>query len=59
MFSLFGKDPRKKLTKQYNLKLEQAMQAQRKGDIRAYAMLTAEAEKIYSQIEALQDPKSK
>jgi hypothetical protein len=44
MFSIFKKNPLKKLTQQYNAKLEQAMHAQRKGDIRSYSLLTAEAE---------------
>jgi len=46
MFSLFKKNPLKKLDKRYEAKLEQAMQAQRNGDIKAYAMITAEAEAI-------------
>lgn len=54
MFSIFKKDPIKKLDKHYESKLEEAMHAQRKGDIKAYAMITAEAEKIKAQIIALQ-----
>ncbi|MDC9611010.1 DUF6435 family protein, partial [Pseudoalteromonas sp. GABNS16H] len=54
MFSLFKSDPTKKLRKEYDAKLEQGMQAQRKGDIKGYAMLSAEAEKIWSEIEALE-----
>jgi len=54
MFSLFKKDPIKKLNKLYEAKLEQAMQAQRKGDIKSYAMITAEAEKIKDKITALE-----
>lgn len=50
MFSFFKKDPVKKLSKLYDQKLEQAMLAQRNGDIRSYAMITAEAEKIKEQI---------
>ena len=50
MFSFFKKDPIKKLQKQYDIKLEQAMHAQRNGDIRSYSTLTAEAEGIYQQI---------
>lgn len=50
MFSLFKKDPIKKLNKLYDVKLEQAMMAQRNGDIKSYAMITAEAEKIKTQI---------
>jgi hypothetical protein len=50
MFSLFKKDPTKKLNKAYSEKLEQAMQAQRKGDIQTYSELTSEAEALYKQI---------
>ena len=53
MFSLFRKDPAKKLKKLYANKLEQAMLAQRKGDIKSYAMITAEAEEINQQIQLL------
>lgn len=53
MFSIFKRDPVKKLNKAYEAKLEQAMQAQRKGDIRTYSMLTAEAELIENQIDEL------
>lgn len=52
MFGLFKSNPTKKLRKTYDTKLEQAMQAQRKGDIKTYSMLTAEAEAIWSEIEA-------
>lgn len=52
MFSFFKKDPLKALNKQYLQKLEEAMQAQRNGDIRSYSMLTSEAEDILKKIEA-------
>ena len=55
MFSIFKKDPVKKLNKLYEAKLEQAMHAQRNGDIQSYAMITAEAEKISVQIQALEN----
>ena len=51
MFGLFKSDPTKNLRKQYDSKLEQAMHAQRKGDIRTYSMLTAEAESLWAEIE--------
>lgn len=54
MFSLFKKNPIKKLNKAYGIKLEQAMLAQRNGDIKSYSMLTAEAEKIREEIEKLE-----
>lgn len=53
MFGLFKSDPTKKLRKEYDMKLEKAMHAQRKGDIKTYSMLTAEAEELWRQIEAL------
>jgi hypothetical protein len=53
MFGLFKKDPRKNLEKEYYAKLEEAMHAQRNGDIKEYSELTAEAEKIQSQIQSL------
>jgi hypothetical protein len=36
------------------MKLEQAMLAQRKGDIKTYSMLTAEAESIWTEIETIE-----
>jgi hypothetical protein len=54
MFSIFKSDPLKKLNKRYEAKLEQAMHAQRNGDIKGYAMITAEAEEIAVQIKALE-----
>jgi hypothetical protein len=53
MFSFFKKDPLKELNKQYLQKLEEAMHAQRNGDIRSYSMLTSEAEDILKKMEAL------
>lgn len=54
MFSIFKKDPIKKLDKLYENKLEEAMHAQRRGDIKSYAMITAEAEKIRDKISEIQ-----
>jgi len=54
MFSIFKKDPIKKLNKAYEAKLEKAMLAQRNGDIKGYAMITAEAEKIAAEIQQLE-----
>lgn len=59
MFSFFKKDPIKKLDKLYKDKLEQAMHAQRNGDIRSYSMITAEAEKINDQITQLENEAKK
>lgn len=58
MFSFFKKDPTKKLKAAYEKKLEQAMTAQRSGDIEGYAKLTDEANEILAQIDALSPPTS-
>nr|WP_156889345.1 DUF6435 family protein [Halomonas sp. 1513] len=50
---LFSRDPSKKLQKEYERKLEQAMLAARNGDMRANASLTEEAEALRAEIEAL------
>ena len=50
MISFFKKDPTKKLHKQLSIKLEQAMHAQRNGDIRKYSELSFEADQIDKQI---------
>jgi len=55
MFSIFKQDPIKKLNKQLSVKLEQAMNAQRNGDIRTYSQLSAEADEIDKQIVALEN----
>ena len=54
MFSFLKSDPTKNLKKQYYATLEKAMHAQRKGDIKSYSMITAEAEQIREKIEALE-----
>lgn len=53
MFGLFKSDPTRKLKKEYAYKLEQAMFAQRNGDIRKYSQLTAEAEAINAELKKL------
>jgi len=53
MFSFLKKDPTAKLNKQYTSLLEQALEAQRRGDIRSYSQLTSEAEKLASKIDEL------
>lgn len=53
MFSFLKKDPISKLNKQYTALLEQALEAQRRGDIRSYSELTSEAEKIADKIDVL------
>ena len=54
MFGIFKKDPIKDLQKKYYKKLEDAMNAQRSGDIEGYSFLTAEA---YSMNKKLQELK--
>jgi len=54
MFSFFKTDPTKKLNKLYEIKLEQAMHAQRNGDTKSYYFLSAEATKLYEQILAIE-----
>ena len=53
MFSFFKSDPLKKLKKEYEKKLTEATMAQRSGDIKKYAMLTAESEKIKEKMKSL------
>jgi hypothetical protein len=53
MFGLFKKDPLVNLQKTYNQLLEEAMQLQRKGDIKGYAAKMAESEKEMNDIEKI------
>lgn len=53
MFNLFKKDPVKELEKKYARLMEEAMQLQRKGDIKGYAAKIAEAEAVQKEIDAL------
>lgn len=53
--AFFKRDPKKQLTKNYQRKLELAMLAMRRGDIRENAMLVAQAEELKAQIDALPD----
>ncbi|WP_412971462.1 DUF6435 family protein [Glaciecola sp. MF2-115] len=57
MFGIFKSKPSKKLRKSYDMKLEQAMHAQRKGDIKTYSMLTAEAKTLWAEIQKLEADK--
>jgi hypothetical protein len=50
---LFKRDPTKKLKKSYQQKMEAAMHAMRRGDIRANALLVQEAEQIRAELEKL------
>jgi hypothetical protein len=53
IFGLFSRSPLQKLQKEYDTLLTMAFQAQRNGNIRLYSTLTAEAEALREDIEAL------
>ena len=57
MFGFLKSDPAKKLRKIYDQKSTDAMLAQRKGDNKTYSMLTAEAEKLWAELEQLKADK--
>ena len=54
MLSFFKRNPTKKLRKAYMAKLEQAMQAQRSGDIKSYSLITSEADVMHKEIMKLE-----
>ena len=49
--ALFRRDPTRKLKRAYQQKLEAAMKAMRRGDVRQNALLFAEAEEIRLELE--------
>ncbi|MDN3640956.1 DUF6435 family protein [Simiduia curdlanivorans] len=53
MFKIFRPDPARKLNQQYQALLQQAMEAQRSGNIKLYSELTDKAEKIGDELEKL------
>jgi len=55
MLGFLKSNPRKKLQKAYEAKLEKALHAQRNGDLRSHGTLMEEAEKIYVEIRALDE----
>lgn len=57
MFDLFKKNPLKKLEKRYSQLMEQAIEAQRNGNIALFSKLSFESNEILKQIEALQKDK--
>ena len=59
MFGFLKKDPVKPLEKKYQRLLEEAMQIQRSGDLKAYAAKTQEAEAVMDEIIALQQQQKK
>ena len=54
MFNFFKKNPVKELETQYLRHMEEAMQLQRKGDLKAYAAKIEEAEAIQKKIDESQ-----
>jgi len=54
MFGFLKKDPLKKLNKEYGQLLEQAMNAQRSGDIEGYSKLSEKAAAVYKEIQELE-----
>lgn len=54
MFSLFQRSPIKQLQKQHEALLTRAFEAQRNGNIRQYSMLTAEADALREEIQAME-----
>jgi hypothetical protein len=57
MFNFFKKNPAAQLEKKYEKLLEEAMQLQRKGDIKGYAVKSAEAEEVLKEIEKINQVK--
>ena len=57
MFGLFKKDPLKKMEQKHDDLLKRAMEAQRGGDIKTYAKLSAEAVELENRIIALRREK--
>jgi len=55
MFNWFKRDPETKIRDAYHTKLGEALFAQRNGKIREYSLLTAEAEALRLELEALQN----
>jgi hypothetical protein len=53
MFGLFG-SPKRKLEKEYAKITEDAMNAQRNGNIALYAELSQKAQEIYAKIQELE-----
>ena len=50
---IFRRNPTKRLQKSYNQKMEAAMHAMRRGDVRQNALLIAEAEQIKAEIDRI------
>jgi len=55
MFGLFKRDPTKRLAAAIDEKRKKALMAQRSGDMRAFAALTAEVEALEDELIAHRD----
>ncbi|NMT61999.1 DUF6435 family protein [Marinobacter orientalis] len=53
MLGFLKGDPKKKLQKAYEAKLQKALNAQRNGDLRTHGTLMEEAEKIYAELQKM------
>lgn len=58
MFNWLNADPQKQRQKLYEQKLQQAMEAQRNGDIRLYSELMEEAEALWAAPKGGKSPSS-
>jgi hypothetical protein len=56
MFEFLFGSPVKKLKKKHAVLMEQAMQAQRSGNIALYAKLSSEADELYKKIIEMEKP---
>lgn len=54
MFGFLKKDPKKQLEKLIRVKLEQARNIQRSGDIKGFARMMGEIEELQKKLEDLQ-----
>ena len=57
MFSLFKKDPEKKLQKKYEQLMKDAVDAQRSGDIEGYSNLSTQADNIAKELDKIKADK--
>lgn len=53
MLGFLKGDPKKKLQKEYEAKLQKALHAQRNGDLRTHGTLMEEAETIYAELQKI------
>ena len=53
MFSMFKKDPKKELQKEYEKLMKEAVERQRNGDIEGYSTLSAKADEIAKKLDQL------